>query len=201
MKSIWSRAGGPWIRVLAPDQLFPCVKDIVLILQSSSVIVSQVNLPNTHLAPVRTRQLTIHLYTSLHLILRCCRRVISSADGGFLPLFVPTMSVLDFLCDIRFHKSYVLPPNLDTGRRTPYRVSYADYGDPGSNAIVLFCGALMGCRFCYSPLDQLAKAYKRENNPPGQAWNWRQSNCGLGQAHTDLAWFVIVGKYCSHAPC
>lgn len=69
------------------------------------------------------------------------------------------MSVLDFLCDIRFHKSYVLPQNLDTGRTSPYRVSYADYGDPNSNAVVLFCGALMGTRFCYSPLDQLAKAY------------------------------------------
>ena len=69
------------------------------------------------------------------------------------------MSVLDFLCDIRFHKSYILPPNPDTGRHAPYRVSYADFGDPDSNAVVLFCGALMGSRFCYSPLDQLAKAY------------------------------------------
>ncbi|KAJ4985649.1 hypothetical protein SVAN01_08824 [Stagonosporopsis vannaccii] len=68
------------------------------------------------------------------------------------------MSVLDFLCDIRFHKSYVLPPNYDTGRHVPYRVSYADYGDPNSDAVVLFCGALMGTRFCYSPLDQMAKA-------------------------------------------
>ncbi|KAH6616611.1 hypothetical protein C7974DRAFT_318663, partial [Boeremia exigua] len=70
------------------------------------------------------------------------------------------VSVLDFLCDIRFHKSYVLPPNLDTGRHAPYRVSYADYGDPDSNAVVLFCGALMGTRFCYSLLDQMAKEYK-----------------------------------------
>jgi pimeloyl-ACP methyl ester carboxylesterase len=69
------------------------------------------------------------------------------------------MSILDFLCDIRFHRSYFLPPNPDTGRATPYRVSYADYGDPESNAVVLFCGALMGTRFCYSPLDQLAKAH------------------------------------------
>jgi pimeloyl-ACP methyl ester carboxylesterase len=69
------------------------------------------------------------------------------------------MSVLDFLCDVRFHKSHVLPPNPHTGRRAPFRVSYADYGDAESNAVVLFCGALMGSRFCYSPLDQLAKAY------------------------------------------
>ncbi|KAH9877319.1 hypothetical protein IAQ61_002683 [Plenodomus lingam] len=40
-----------------------------------------------------------------------------------------------------------------------YRTSYADFGDVESNAVILFCGALMGTRFCYSPLDQLAKAY------------------------------------------
>ena len=69
------------------------------------------------------------------------------------------MGALEFLCDVRFHKSYTLPPNPETGRDNPYHVSYADYGDPNSNAVVLFCGALMGTRFCYSPLDQLAKAY------------------------------------------
>ena len=69
------------------------------------------------------------------------------------------MSVLDFLCDIRFHKSYVLPPNPDTSRYAPYRVSYADFGDPDSDAVVLLCGASMGTRSCYSPLDQLAKVY------------------------------------------
>ncbi|KAF2244486.1 hypothetical protein BU26DRAFT_435448 [Trematosphaeria pertusa] len=69
------------------------------------------------------------------------------------------MGVIEFLCDRRFHQSYVLPPNPETGRRTPCRISYADYGDPNSDAVVLFCGALMGMRLCYSPLDQLAKAY------------------------------------------
>jgi pimeloyl-ACP methyl ester carboxylesterase len=45
------------------------------------------------------------------------------------------------------------------GRTKPYRVSYADYGDPTSKAVVLFFGGLMGGRFCYSPLDKLAKKH------------------------------------------
>jgi pimeloyl-ACP methyl ester carboxylesterase len=69
------------------------------------------------------------------------------------------MKVLDFICDIRFHRSFVLPPNPETGRGKTYRVSYSDYGDQNSDAVVLFCGALMGTRFCYSPLDQLAKVH------------------------------------------
>ncbi|KAF2852937.1 hypothetical protein T440DRAFT_497430 [Plenodomus tracheiphilus IPT5] len=69
------------------------------------------------------------------------------------------MGVIEFLCDRRFHRTFVLPPNLNTDRPGSYRTSYADYGDAESNAVVLFCGALMGTRFCYSPLDQLAKAF------------------------------------------
>ncbi|KAF2111649.1 hypothetical protein BDV96DRAFT_614534 [Lophiotrema nucula] len=69
------------------------------------------------------------------------------------------MGALEFLCDIRFHRSFVLPPNKETGRSKPVRISYADYGDRHSDAVVLFCGALMGTRFCYSPLDGLARAY------------------------------------------
>lgn len=69
------------------------------------------------------------------------------------------MEVIEFLCERRFHRMFTLPPNPDTDRPKPYRTSYADYGDANSNAVVLFCGALMGTRFCYSPLDQLAKAY------------------------------------------
>ena len=69
------------------------------------------------------------------------------------------MGVLEFLCDRRFHKSFVLPPNPEAGRDEPYRVSYADFGDASSDAVVLFCGALMGTRLSYSPLDQLANAY------------------------------------------
>lgn len=69
------------------------------------------------------------------------------------------MGVIEFLCDSRFHRTFVLPPNPNNDRLKSYRTSYADFGDVESNAVILFCGALMGTRFCYSPLDQLAKAY------------------------------------------
>ncbi|KAF2262762.1 hypothetical protein CC78DRAFT_545501 [Lojkania enalia] len=69
------------------------------------------------------------------------------------------MSALEFLCDIRFHRSFVFQGSGATRRSKPIRVSYADYGDQHSDAVVLFCGALVGGRFCYSPLDGLAKAY------------------------------------------
>ncbi|KAF2473394.1 uncharacterized protein BDR25DRAFT_282909 [Lindgomyces ingoldianus] len=68
------------------------------------------------------------------------------------------MGAIEFLCDIRFHRTLILPPNPETGR-PKYRLSYADFGDSNSDAVVLFCGALMGMRLCYSPLDQLAKAH------------------------------------------
>ena len=69
------------------------------------------------------------------------------------------MGALEFLCHVRFHSTFVLPPNPETARDQPYRVSYADFGDPTSNAVVLFCGAMMGMRLSYSVLDQLARAY------------------------------------------
>ncbi|KAF2006881.1 hypothetical protein P154DRAFT_480679 [Amniculicola lignicola CBS 123094] len=69
------------------------------------------------------------------------------------------MGAIEFLCDIRFHHSFLLAANPETGRSKPLRVSYADYGDSNSDAVVLFCGALMGTRFCYSPLDRVAKAH------------------------------------------
>jgi pimeloyl-ACP methyl ester carboxylesterase len=69
------------------------------------------------------------------------------------------MGALEFICDRRFHRSFVLPANPETGRHKPYRVSYSDFGDANSNAVVLFCGALFGSRLCYAPLDSLAKAH------------------------------------------
>lgn len=69
------------------------------------------------------------------------------------------MGVTEFLCDARFHQSFLVLPNSSTGRSKPYRVSYSDFGDSRSNAVVLLCGALMGMRLTYSPLDQLAKAH------------------------------------------
>lgn len=67
------------------------------------------------------------------------------------------MGVLEFICDSKFHKSFVLPADPEAGRQKPYRTTYADFGDVSSTAVVLFCGALFGSRLCYSPIDQLAK--------------------------------------------
>jgi hypothetical protein len=53
----------------------------------------------------------------------------------------------------------VVPANPESNTSKPYHVSYSDFGDADSKAIVLFCGALFGQRLCYAPLDQLAKAH------------------------------------------
>lgn len=75
-------------------------------------------------------------------------------------IFLTAMSGAgQYLCQPRFHKTYTLPPNPDTGRLRPYRFSYSDFGDRSSNAVVLFCGGLMATRLCYTPLDQLANAH------------------------------------------
>lgn len=70
------------------------------------------------------------------------------------------MGVIEFLCDIRFHQTYTLPPNSATGRTQPFRISYADYGDQNSDAVVLFRGAWGTKRFCYSHIDMLAKKHE-----------------------------------------
>lgn len=64
--------------------------------------------------------------------------------------------VRQYLSQPRFNRTYILPPNPETGRIKPHRFSYSDFGDRSSNAVVLFCGGLMATRLCYSPLDQLA---------------------------------------------
>lgn len=61
-------------------------------------------------------------------------------------------AVLEFLCDRRFHKQFRYSYNGQS-----LRVTYSDYGDPNSTSVVLFFGGLMGTRYSYSPLDQLAK--------------------------------------------
>jgi pimeloyl-ACP methyl ester carboxylesterase len=70
------------------------------------------------------------------------------------------MGATEWLCDIRFHRSFMLPPNPETSRTKPLRISYADYGDSNSDAVVLVCGALMASRMSYSPLDELAKMHR-----------------------------------------
>jgi hypothetical protein len=72
---------------------------------------------------------------------------------------VLAIEVLEFISDRRFHKFFVLPPDPDTSRTEPHQFSYADFGDPTSNAVVFFCGALTGPRFCYSLPDELARKH------------------------------------------
>jgi hypothetical protein len=71
----------------------------------------------------------------------------------------PATEVLEFISDRRFHRYFALPPNPGTARNESHQFSYADFGDPTSNAVVFFCGALMGARFCYATLDGLAKTH------------------------------------------
>ncbi|KZM20729.1 uncharacterized protein EKO05_0007911 [Ascochyta rabiei] len=71
----------------------------------------------------------------------------------------PPDAVLEFLCDRRFHRRLTFPPSPSSGRTSPYHISYADYADATSTAVVLFFGGLMGGRLSYSPLDQLARTH------------------------------------------
>ncbi|KAH6625300.1 Alpha/Beta hydrolase protein [Boeremia exigua] len=63
-------------------------------------------------------------------------------------------AVLEFLCDRRFHQQFTYVHENE--RR---RVTYSDYGDSTSKSVILFFGGLMGARFSYSPLDQLARKH------------------------------------------
>ena len=63
-------------------------------------------------------------------------------------------AVLEFLCDRRFHRQFRY-----SHEGKSHRATYADYGDPNSTSVVLFFGGLMGARYSYSPLDQLAKQH------------------------------------------
>jgi hypothetical protein len=74
-------------------------------------------------------------------------------------LHVPAVEVLEFISDRRFHQSFVLPPNPETGRTEPHHFSYADFGDSTSNAVVFFCGGLMCPRFGHSSLDGLVRKH------------------------------------------
>lgn len=70
------------------------------------------------------------------------------------------MDIPTFLAASRFHKSFTFVPSTSIATTTPnkpLRTSYSDFGDETSDAVVLFCGALVGTRLCYLSLDSLAK--------------------------------------------
>lgn len=102
------------------------------------------------------------------------------------------MGVLEFISNRRFHRSFILPPFPDTGRDKPHRFSFADFGDPNSNAVVFFCGALMGTRFCYAPLDQLANAYNVRIIHVD-----RPGNGGSDPVEPEKRVQTFLGQYCS----
>ena len=72
-----------------------------------------------------------------------------------MPALTPQSdAVLEFLCDRRFHRQFSY-----SHEGKSHRATYADYGDPNSSSVVLFFGGLMGARYSYSPLDQLARQH------------------------------------------
>lgn len=75
-------------------------------------------------------------------------------------------------CDIRLHRSFVLPPNPRIGRNKPIRVSYSDVGYSGSILrdtedgserrvpALLWCSGQFGGRYQAFAYDELAKKHK-----------------------------------------
>ncbi|KAF2727944.1 hypothetical protein EJ04DRAFT_538679 [Polyplosphaeria fusca] len=106
------------------------------------------------------------------------------------------MGALEFLCDARFHRSFLLRPNEAAGRSKPLRVSYADYGDRHSDAVVLVCGALMATRFTYATLDGLAKAFNVRIIHPNRPGIGGSDQVDL---HQRIAtWLEMVPQLLSH---
>jgi pimeloyl-ACP methyl ester carboxylesterase len=75
-------------------------------------------------------------------------------------------------CDIRLHRSFILPPNPRIGRDKPIRVTYSDVGylasipgEPGDRPdkevpSLLWCGGQFGGRYQAFAYDELAKKHK-----------------------------------------
>jgi pimeloyl-ACP methyl ester carboxylesterase len=79
----------------------------------------------------------------------------------------------ELACDIRLHKSFLLPPNHSIGRTRTIRVTYSDVGYPGSASftndlgypegketpVVLWAGGMFGGRYQAFANDDLCKRY------------------------------------------
>ncbi|KAF1968838.1 hypothetical protein BU23DRAFT_367960, partial [Bimuria novae-zelandiae CBS 107.79] len=102
----------------------------------------------------------------------------------------------EFLCDRRFHQIYILPPNPGNGRPQCCRISYADFGDRDSDAVVLLCGGLTGGRLAYSPLDQLAKKHKIRILHPDRFGIGASNSVPLGQRIQ--TWLELVPQLLAH---
>ena len=71
-------------------------------------------------------------------------------------------------CDIRLHRSFLLPPNRDIGRNTSIRVSYADCGykcdageEPEDYGTVLWIPGQFGGRWVAFGLDEVARKHHK----------------------------------------
>jgi hypothetical protein len=72
---------------------------------------------------------------------------------------------IEFACNIRFHRSFVLSPNPDKGRHKPLRVTYADAGYHDEESledipVMLYAGGLFGGRYQALTVDEIAKKYR-----------------------------------------
>ena len=82
-------------------------------------------------------------------------------------MLTPTSRAAATLADIRFHQSFYLDADLSAGRAKRLRITYSDFGhrplpatDDHDNAVVLFCGGLMGGRWNLTMSDGLAREMK-----------------------------------------
>ncbi len=75
-------------------------------------------------------------------------------------------SLTDYVNDPRFSQTFELPANPASGRTSPFRVKYADYGycrdetHPEEENVILFFGPLMASRLLHIAKDGLAKKHR-----------------------------------------
>jgi pimeloyl-ACP methyl ester carboxylesterase len=68
---------------------------------------------------------------------------------------------IERICDIRLHRSFVLPADVSKGRPKPLRVSYSDVGSSDPTApVLLWASGMFGGRFTGVELMDLAAAHR-----------------------------------------
>lgn len=72
---------------------------------------------------------------------------------------------IEYLADIRLHRSFTFTPNSETGRTSSLRITFSDLGhqnveDPADEAVILFCGGMFGSRYVGAgSVDSLAREH------------------------------------------
>jgi hypothetical protein len=77
---------------------------------------------------------------------------------------ITSASIQTFLDHPFFNRTFALPPNPLTGRTTPFKVSYCDYGyhnpsDPSRERVLLHFGPLMATRLLHVTKHFVAAHY------------------------------------------